>query len=226
MTLKTAILFFSYSAEKQAEEKQYGLENAAPVFSKALISNCRNQLYQTNLPVYEYNENNQIGNSFGERLANSIAAVFEEGADNVIVVGNDTPELTAIKILEVRDLLHSEPMVVGPTQRGGVYTIGINKLVFDRERFKNIKWNLRTVYKELQAYGQSAQLPVLNEIHHYKDFVATMQHKSNLDQEFLEVLNLILFFFLQSTWSKVVAVLFAPSFREKFVFTRPPPVVL
>ncbi len=71
----------------------------------------------------------QRGPDLGERLANAFAATLREAAPRVLIVGTDTPHL-GVDTLEAADAaLASTDMVLGPSEDGGFYLIGLRRWV-------------------------------------------------------------------------------------------------
>ncbi len=95
---------------------------------------------KTGLPYFVFSEDEQVGNTFGERFTNVITAVFNSGYDQVITIGNDTPHLSARHILLAQEKLKQSALVIGPSTDGGCYLMGIKKKYFKPEEFKNLPW--------------------------------------------------------------------------------------
>lgn len=95
---------------------------------------------KTGLPYIIFSENEQVGNTFGERFTNALTAVFNGGYDQVITIGNDTPHLSAGHILLAQEKLKKSTLVIGPSIDGGCYLMGIKKNHFKSEQFKNLPW--------------------------------------------------------------------------------------
>lgn len=86
----TAILVFANSAKEDLANK--GISKGEQLFNILTTATLR-KAKNTGLPVFHFSDENQIGNSFGERFTNAIASVFEKGFTSVITIGNDTPHL-------------------------------------------------------------------------------------------------------------------------------------
>ena len=82
----------------------------------------------------------QVGNSFGERLANATEEIFNLGYQNVIIIGNDCPTLSVQTLQKTDQLFDESKLVLGPAKDGGLYLIGINQAVFDKKIFVNFSW--------------------------------------------------------------------------------------
>lgn len=144
MTQQTAILIFANSAEKEAERKSF---LSKKVFSK-LNAQTLKIVEKSGLDYFIFTEKNQIGNSFGERFTNAIEAVFNQGFQNVITIGNDTPHLKTSHLLETANQLESKDLILGPSKDGGFYLMGICKSQFQKDSFLKLPWQTN----RLQSY--------------------------------------------------------------------------
>ena len=98
MVPETALLFFTRSAALEAAEKTFVFgkyQQTNYKIASLIIQNARRVTKSSCLPVFEVNELHQHGAGFGEKLANAIQSVFDNGFKNVVVIGNDCPQLTA-----------------------------------------------------------------------------------------------------------------------------------
>ena len=151
MQKSTAILFFSRSASAEARQKRlFAPYKANKKIYTAFISQTQKIINQTGLPHFILNEEQQLGNSFGQKLSNGIQSVFSKGFKNVIVLGNDCLQLDANTINIAASSLATHHLVLGPTPNGGVYLIGISKANFNVINFENIHWQSPSVFEELK----------------------------------------------------------------------------
>ena len=67
--------------------------------------------------------------------------------DAVVFLGADAPHAVARFLPRAVDVLHSHDVVLGPTDDGGVYLIGVRKLSV--EFLKGVDWGTETVYRQL-----------------------------------------------------------------------------
>lgn len=102
------------------------------------------------------------GDAFGydilERLNGAVAHVFDLGFENVIVVGDDTPELSVKQIQQSQQSLESGKISVGPANDGGTYLIAFNKLGFEKGILQNLTWHSTSFKKELLQNIKAADL--------------------------------------------------------------------
>lgn len=87
----------------------------------------------------------QGGGGLGERLTRVSQLLFDQGADQLIVIGADSPTLGVERLAAASDRL-SHPdcdVVIGPAFDGGYYLIGLNEAF--RAPFCDIDWSSRRV---------------------------------------------------------------------------------
>ena len=145
----TAILLFSNTSQKEVKEKQ--IRNGQLLF-KHLHQKALSEAQKTGLDILVFNENNQVGTSFGERFSNAIQTVFNQGYDHVITIGNDSPELNSEHILIAHENLIRHRNTLGPALDGGVYLIGINKQQFLKDEFASLPWQTSELLNALTAF--------------------------------------------------------------------------
>lgn len=140
--------------------------------AQQLIDHTLRTVRRTGLPVFRAQQ--QSGSSFGERLANAVEQVFAHGHQEVIIVGNDSPDLSLGLLHRAAKALQTQSMVIGPAQDGGSYLIGLSLQSYQRKSFIQLAWETDQLCVELLAYvaalGQSAfQLPPLCDIDSAQD---------------------------------------------------------
>ncbi|MEM9339435.1 MAG: DUF2064 domain-containing protein [Bacteroidota bacterium] len=155
----TAILFFSRSTRLESKNKRLIESSSNHTLIRHLRNRTLNEIKKTELPFFEFDEHDQVGDSFGERLASAFEAVFEKGFDHVISIGNDCPEIVASDLLLTTTLLHSNAVVLGPDNRGGAYLIGMNRTMFDLNTFQDLSWKSNNLVRSFKAqYGHRCDL--------------------------------------------------------------------
>ncbi len=155
---KIAIIFFSLEAKKEARFKKFSNSGNSinENISSSLISETRETLKSTGLPFFHYHQANQIGNTFGEKLANAYQEVFDLGYEFIISIGNDSPEINQLDWTNIAEKLQNGESVIGPNLRGGTYLIGINKSQFYKSSFASLPWQSGKLFKALVNYCESA----------------------------------------------------------------------
>lgn len=86
----------------------------------------------------------QRGRDRGERLQHALETTFARHSGKAVIVGTDTPDLTAGLIDEALHLLDSYDVVIGPDHSGGYYLLGLKAL--HKELFDDIPWGTSRVY--------------------------------------------------------------------------------
>ncbi len=141
MSKNTAILFFSYSLEKESQVKKlHPNQKRNTLLLKRLYRQTKNLLQKQSLPVFEYNEDRQRGIGFGQRLSHAIAEVFNNGFQQIIVVGNDCPFLSKSDLQKAEHALKLGKQVVGRSCDGGAFLIGLSKEKFCASKFSSLPW--------------------------------------------------------------------------------------
>ena len=84
----------------------------------------------------------QSGSDLGERMSNAFTDVLQEHS-KVIIIGSDCPQLDLITISEAYQALDDHDFVIGPSQDGGYYLIGMKEL--NADVFNDISWSTETV---------------------------------------------------------------------------------
>lgn len=153
----TALLLFLRSEQDEARCKPLaGSPKASAALFRRFNRYAIQQARRTGLPLFVIQGDQQVGANFGERLANAYHSVFELGYERVIAIGNDCPELNTGLLLQAAGALEQHGLVLGPTQDGGAYLIGLRRSAFDRAAFANLPWQTDTVYEALEALADDA----------------------------------------------------------------------
>ena len=156
----TAILFFTRTPEEEARQKTLisaGRKTHQRIV-RQLIKKTRSNLEHVGLPVYVVDSSQQIGATFGERLAHAFQSIFDRGFTNVIAVGNDTPDLSTHDIHSAQRLLSTHQAVLGPTKRGGTYLIGLHQAAFASIDFAALPWETNALFEALSGCMESANI--------------------------------------------------------------------
>ncbi len=191
---KTAILIFAYSAEEEIKYKP--IENGQKLFD-TLTGQTLNKVGKSKLPYFHYSEKHQIGNTFGERFANAIQAIFDKGYENIITIGNDSPQLKTEHLLKACQEIQDNKVVFGPSIDGGFYLMGISKRLFNSSQFKDLPWQtqrIRNTILEIEAIQKCdvCYLPTFIDVDSLQDVTSLLNYISCLSKEVLVIFLLIL----------------------------------
>lgn len=66
----------------------------------------------------------QQGTDLGERMKQLIEGAFGAGAERVVLIGSDSPDLPTALVEQAFQRLNDDPVVIGPSADGGYYLIG------------------------------------------------------------------------------------------------------
>ncbi|MEM8846531.1 MAG: DUF2064 domain-containing protein [Bacteroidota bacterium] len=143
----TAILLFANSAEKDFAHKNFSYQ--AVFLFQDLTHHTLRTIERTRLPFFHFTEEEQQGDTFGERLSHAFESVFALGFTKVISVGNDSPNLMVGHLLEAKAQVSKNRAVIGPTLDGGCYLLGLHRDNFQKESFKVLPWQSASLYQQL-----------------------------------------------------------------------------
>lgn len=98
----------------------------------------------------------QRGDAFGERLIFAAEDLFRIGFASVCLINSDSPTVPLSAYAEAARLLSQsgDRIVLGPSDDGGYYLIGLNKL--HRRLFEEIDWSTERVFQ--QTLERAAEL--------------------------------------------------------------------
>lgn len=96
----------------------------------------------------------QEGEDLGERMFHAFHHVFTTGFENAVIIGTDIPDLSALDLHYAFDQLSLVDIVIGPSNDGGYYLLGMNNIY--SKIFQNIEWSTNTVFSStLNIIGQN-----------------------------------------------------------------------
>ena len=88
----------------------------------------------------------QKGADLGERMLNAFQDSFENGAEKMVIIGSDCPEITTELIDSAFENLDRYDVVLGPAKDGGYYLLGMKCLL--PMLFRNKEWGTDTVFAD------------------------------------------------------------------------------
>lgn len=149
----TAILLFANSA---SYEWQWKKTIPKKELFEALTVHTLSVIEASGMPYFHLTEKEQFGGSFAERFSNAIQWTFKQGFDQVITIGNDSPNLTVGHLLQAASNISQNSTVIGPSSDGGIYLLGIHKSNFDSVTFKKLPWQHVSLLKATEErFSQS-----------------------------------------------------------------------
>jgi uncharacterized protein len=102
----------------------------------------------------------QRGEGFGERLSAATEDLFQLGFASLCLIDSDSPTVPTHAFARATEYLSEEKdsVVLGPSDDGGYYLIGIKKL--HRPLFERIDWSTDRVLEQTIAAARAIGLPV------------------------------------------------------------------
>lgn len=130
----------------------------------------------------------QEGSDLGSRMKNAFEKVFSTGAEKVIIIGSDIPDLSAEIINKAFAYLDTSNVVIGPSKDGGFYLLGMKKLHY--ELFEGIEYSTSKVYSETLSRTKGLKLsckllPELQDIDTEEDLIRWLNEstENNIKKE-------------------------------------------
>ncbi|WP_435624080.1 TIGR04282 family arsenosugar biosynthesis glycosyltransferase [Flagellimonas sp.] len=202
----TAILFFANSAEKDFARKNFCHQGVS--LFQDLTQHTLQTIERTGLPFFHFTEQEQQGDTFGERLSHAFASIFALGFTKVISVGNDSPNLTAKHIVEAQEQVSTDSAAVGPTLDGGCYLLGLHRDNFQKEAFEALSWQTSALYRQLvlQLASQGIslnRLDVLDDIDSVADVKRLSNYIKTFSVQWIALFNSIFNFGLPTTLAPI-----------------------
>ncbi|MBK8516662.1 MAG: DUF2064 domain-containing protein [Saprospiraceae bacterium] len=96
-----AILLFAFSSDAESKRKRITKsQRVNKLLWKGLQAKTTRLLKEIGYDYVIFDENDQNGDNFGEKIAHAVQSVFDFGYEKVIVIGKDCPELSQRHISE------------------------------------------------------------------------------------------------------------------------------
>lgn len=93
-----------------------------------------------------YKKHVQGNGDLGEKMLGAFNGVFDRGAEKMVIIGSDCPQLTT-EILETAfEKLDKYDVVIGPAKDGGYYLLGMKVPL--PMLFKNKEWSTDSVFAD------------------------------------------------------------------------------
>ncbi len=106
-----------------------------------------------------YTFRRQRGRSFAERLETAVEEVAALGYEEIVIVGQDCPRLSATDIATAFAALENQRLVLGPDHRGGCYLIGLKSA--DRGFLRGVQWRRNTDLEQLRDRCTETEVSLL-----------------------------------------------------------------
>lgn len=197
MTNKNALIIFTRNPElgkcKTRLAKTIGDEAALEIY-KFLLQHTADVALKTNADKYvfyseeitekdiwsnaDFYKKIQKGADLGERMQNAFSELFQQGYENVLIIGSDLFDLNETIVNEAFNYLKHHEFVIGPAEDGGYYLLGMQAL--ETSVFQNKVWGTETVFKQTIANLSAKNvklMQVLNDIDTFEDIVNIKEFK-------------------------------------------------
>ncbi len=219
-TDEIAILLFSNTYVKEHHVKKIlpSISENKLLF-KTLFDKTIKEIRKTELPYFVDTNHTQVGHTFGERLSNSVQKIFQKGYSRVIILGSDTPNISAQLIQKTNEALKAHNCVVGPSIDGGTYLLGLSKSTFSPSLFNSFNWKssrlCEHLIEKLNGVSLSDELLDIDTVEDWSYFVK-LNAEGSFVYQFLELLNakVKINHYLESLYQ---------SFKSYSLFLRGPP---
>lgn len=97
----------------------------------------------------------QHGHDLGAKMGNAFALLFEKKYKKAALIGSDSPDLPLSFITKAFERLDTYDLVLGPSEDGGYYLIGMNRLV--EGIFKDVRWGTGDALKNTIVNANDAK---------------------------------------------------------------------
>jgi uncharacterized protein len=166
-------LYHNFLLDKIEQIK--GIEEARPFI--AYTPQSSESFFKSIIPP-RFSLISQEGKDLGERLTKVSQELFAQGAEKVIILDSDTPNLPIDHIREGLARLDETDVVLGPCEDGGYYLIGMRSFI--PEIFSGIPWSTTMVIeltmKKVLALGLTVStLPGWYDVDTEKDLKRLMR---------------------------------------------------
>ncbi len=151
-------------AKTIGDERALQIYRALLQYSSKLMTDLNRQLFMPAVFVYPEEDllkfqedypsfdlySKQTGDNLGERMKHALHSLLSfDNISTALLIGADCPELTTELLLTIPSLLEDNDLVLGPSQDGGYYLIGMKKI--HEKLFSGIKWGTSTVLERTLA---------------------------------------------------------------------------
>lgn len=145
-----------------------------------LIDHATTTATQAGVDFVCIDSSRQTGSTFGERLAGAMQQTFGQGYEQVLVIGNDCPQLDETLLRRAVTAVRENGAVLGPATDGGVYLLGISRALFEREAWLALPWQTAqlgtALLSLLRAQGASVNLlPALADVDNEHDLAQALR---------------------------------------------------
>lgn len=144
------------------------ITNKLPVLKQVYYSNeiWEDDIWDSRI----FEKHLQSGSDLGERMAYAFKKGFENGFENIIIIGSDMYDLDMTDLEVAFNALQQNDFVIGPAEDGGYYLLGMKS--FNESVFKNKTWGSDKVFQSTMDDLKNEKVYLLkskNDIDIYED---------------------------------------------------------
>jgi rSAM/selenodomain-associated transferase 1 len=144
------------------------------------LSNTKKYVYYSSFVDRQDDWNNdhfekriQSPGGLGQRMTAAFGETFET-CEQVLIIGSDCPQLTPFHINYAFERLSNHNVVIGPSQDGGYYLLGMDRHYLDL--FQDIEWSTSTVFSDTIHKAKNnglsiSELEILSDIDYEEDWI-------------------------------------------------------
>lgn len=124
----------------------------------------------------------QEGVDLGIKMQNAFQNGFDEGYENILLIGSDLPKISSTLINQGFEKLATNDVVFGPAEDGGYYLIGLSTMV--PSIFEDKPWSqselLTVTLAHLKSKKQTVgMMETLNDIDTFEDLINSEFYQNN-----------------------------------------------
>lgn len=146
----------------------------------------------------EWQIQKQSPGSLGDRMRDYFHRTLQKPGDRSVLIGSDTPRLSAEIIQQAYRKLESYPVVLGPSFDGGYYLIGMSGSPV--EVFENITWSSPQVFQQTIDVLKGHKVPwfelaarndidELDDLKQLQNELASLPERGTLDDHLYEAIR-------------------------------------
>ena len=121
----------------------------------------------------------QKGKNLGSKMENAFTWAFGQNYKKIILIGSDLWSLDEETLIEAKEALEYNDLVIGPCYDGGYYLIGMKKL--NKKLFNGISWGKKKVFKQTLSKISENSVYYLDIKNDIDDEQSLKSHKSLYD---------------------------------------------
>lgn len=132
----------------------------------------------------------------GNRMDRAFSDAFSDGADQVVMIGTDCPELTPDLLADAFTALERNDLVLGPADDGGYYLIGLSHPA--RQLFVDMPWGNdgvldRTLQQATELQLTVSTLETLSDVDRPEDLAVWQRiHNQTVDEEHAPQISIVI----------------------------------